>query len=220
MNGLNPRLLLAAALLALGSAASANDSLWFGAKAGTLGLGIEARWQPIPWFDLRAGMNRFDYDDDGAQAGVLYDATLELDTVYATANLRFPLSPMRLSLGVFDNSNALQLESRETGNFVIGGQTYTGDEVGQLRSRSTFDSPSPYLGLGFDFELMNRLGLNLDLGVLWQGDPTVTLTSDGTLASDPVFQQSLENERRELESEAEDFKAWPVISLGLHFNFF
>lgn len=220
MNGLNPRLLLAAALLALGSAASANDSLWFGAKAGTLGLGLEARWQPIPWFDLRAGMNRFDYDDDGAQAGVLYDATLELDTVYATANLRFPLSPMRLSLGVFDNSNALQLESRETGNFVIGGQTYTGDEVGQLRSSSTFDSPSPYLGLGFDFELMNRLGLNLDLGVLWQGDPTVTLTSDGTLASDPVFQQSLENERRELESEAEDFKAWPVISLGLHFNFF
>lgn len=220
MNGMIPRLLLAAVLLMAGTAASANDNLWFGAKVGTLGIGVEARWQPIPWLDLRAGANRYDYDDDGAQAGIAYDATLELDTLYATANLRFPLSPMRLSLGVFDNGNALVLESRETGNFVIGGQTYASSDVGQLRSTSSFDSPSPYLGLGFDFELMDRLGLNLDLGVLWQGDPAVTLTADGVLASDPAFQQALENERQELESESEDFKAWPVISLGLHFNFF
>ncbi|MEQ8204899.1 MAG: hypothetical protein RIA65_01895, partial [Woeseia sp.] len=159
-------------------------------------------------------------EDNGAQAGIAYDATLELDTVYATANLRFPLSPMRLSVGAFSNNNQLVMASREADSFIIGGQTFSGDEVGQLRSTSSFDSVSPYLGLGFDFELANRIGLNLDLGVLWQGEPTVTLASSGTLAEDPTFQDRLESERQELQSEAEDFKAWPVVSLGLHFNFF
>lgn len=207
-------------LMLVSTVATANDNLWFGAKAGSLGLGVEARWQPIPWLDVRAGFNQFDYEDNGAQAGIAYDATLELETAYATANLRFPLSPMRLSIGAFANNNELVMASRDTGSIVVGGQTFTNTEVGRLRSTSSFDSPSPYLGIGFDFELVNRLGLNLDLGVLWQGDPTVTLTSDGSLANDPQFQQRLEEERQELENEAEDFKAYPVISLGLHFNFF
>lgn len=212
--------LVLAALLLAGTAASANDNLWFGVKAGTLGLGVEARWQPIPWLDVRAGMNRYDFEDDGAQAGIPYDATLELDSFYATGNLRFPLSPMRLSVGVFDNGNSLVMASSEASGYVVGGQSYTLDEVGQLRAVTSFDSPSPYLGIGFDFELVDRLGLNLDLGVLWQGSPTVELSADGTLASDPLFQQALETERRELEDEAQDYKAWPVLSLGLHFNFF
>lgn len=212
--------LAATALLFAATVTSANDNLWFGVKAGSLGLGVEARWQAIPWIDFRAGLNRFDYEDDGAQAGIAYDATLELDTVYATANLRFPLSPMRLSIGAFGNNNQLVMASREVNNIVIGGQTFTGEEAGQLQTTSSFDSVSPYLGLGFDFELAKRIGLNLDLGVLWQGEPTVTLTSSGTLANNPVFQDRLEAERLELQNEAEDFKAWPVISLGLHFNFF
>ena len=157
---------------------------------------------------------------DKRTLGIAYDATLELDTFYTTANLRFPLSPMRLSIGAFNNGNQLKLQSREASSFVVGGQTYSGDEVGQLRSTSSFDDIAPYVGIGFDFELANRLGLNLDLGVLWQGEPTVTLTADGSLASDPNFQDRLESERQELQREAEDFKTWPVISLGLHFNFF
>ena len=209
-----------AALLLAGTAAHANDNLWFGAKAGSLGLGLEARWEPIPWLDVRAGANRYDYEDNGAQAGIAYNATLELDTLYTTANLKFPLSPMRLSLGAFSNDNQLVMESQDAGSFVVGGQTYTSADVGRLRSVTSFDSVSPYAGIGFDFELVGRLGLNIDLGVLWQGEPTVTLTSDGLLASDPAFLQALEDERLELENEAEDYKAWPVVSLGLHFNFF
>ncbi|MDZ7769371.1 MAG: hypothetical protein U5K38_09990 [Woeseiaceae bacterium] len=64
-----------------------------------------------------------------------------------------------------------------------------------------------------------RLGLNLDLGVLWQDEPLVSLSSDGSLANHPTFQDALGNERQELLKETEDFKAWPVVSLGLHFNF-
>ena len=61
--------------------------------------------------------------------------------------------------------------------------------------------------------------MNLDFGVLWQGSPKVDLAVDGILADDPTFQASLEAERLELEDEASDYKAWPVISLGFVVNF-
>jgi hypothetical protein len=78
---------------------------------------------------------------------------------------------------------------------------------------------APYLGAGFDFSIANRLGLTLDFGVLWQGEPIVTLTADGSLANDPVFETALAVERQQLEDEVKDFKAYPVVSLGFNFNF-
>jgi hypothetical protein len=108
--------------------------------------------------------------------------------------------------------------------FDIGGIEYGPDEVGTLRSTTSFESVAPYLGGGFDFRFANRLGIALDFGVLWQGEPVVTLTSDGTLATDPgndgdIFRSALETERQQLEDEVSDYKAYPVISLGFNFNF-
>ena len=69
-----------AGILMLGGTATANDDIWFGVKAGTLGFGAEAAWRPLEWLDVRAGANFYDYDDSGSQAGINYDATLALDT--------------------------------------------------------------------------------------------------------------------------------------------
>jgi hypothetical protein len=214
---------LTAALL-LGSNAMADDNLWFGAKVGTLGIGLEASWRPLPWLDLRAGANQYDYDDTGSQAGINYDATLGLETFYTTANFRFPLSPFRMTVGAFNNGNEVQLVSQDMPAYEIGGIPYPADQVGTLRSGATFEDFAPYLGAGFDFNVFGRVGLALDFGVLWQGEPIVALTADGPLATDPspagdLFRSSLETERQELESEVEDFKAYPVVSIGFNFNF-
>lgn len=211
---------LSAALL-LGGHAMANDNIWFGLKAGTLGLGLEVSWRPIPWFDIRAGANRFDYDLSGSQSGIDYDATLALDTMYATANFRFPLSPFRMTFGAYSNENEIQLNSLPAGSYLIGNNPipYTAADVGTVSSTVSFDKVSPYLGAGFDFNVAGRLGLALDFGVLWQGSPIVAFTADGLLASDPAFIAELENERLQLENELNDFKAYPVVSLGFNFNF-
>jgi hypothetical protein len=108
--------------------------------------------------------------------------------------------------------------------YEIGGIPYPADQVGTLRSGATFEDFAPYLGAGFDFNVFGRVGLALDFGVLWQGEPIVDLTADGPLATDPspagdLFRSSLETERQELESEVEDFKAYPVVSIGFNFNF-
>ena len=214
---------LAVLLLGLMTAgtATAGDNLWLGLKAGTLGLGLEATWRPIPWLDLRAGGNAFDYDDSGSKAGVNYDATLELQTFYATANFLFPVSPLRVTVGAFSNGNELQMVSMDATSYTIGGVTYIDPtQVGTLRSTTYFEDVAPYLGVGFDFSIAGKVGLNLDFGVLWQGEPSVTLTSSGSLASDQTFMDELEAERQQLETEFEDYKAFPVISLGFSFNFF
>ena len=207
------------AILATGTA-SADDSQWgVGVKAGTLGLGVEARWSGLPYIDFRIGANSYTYADDGSQAGILYDADLDLETFFVTGNFHFPLSPFRLTAGLFANGNEMNMVSAEPGDFSIGGSTYTGAEVGTLASNTSFGSTAPYVGLGFDFEVFGKAGLNFDVGVLLQGDPEVTLVADGLLANDPTFQAALEAERQDLEDKFSDFKAYPVVSLSFVYNF-
>ena len=153
------------------------------------------------------------------------DATLALDSVYATGNFRFPLSPFRVTAGAFSNGNEFLMQSLDAGNasLTIGGSSFNTADVGVLQSVTSFDSTAPYLGVGFDFEVFGKVGLNLDLGVLWQGDPDVTLEASGLATAPPAVQAelvtALEAERMELEGELDDFKAWPVISLGFVYNF-
>ena len=75
-------LLIRAGVVALALAASgtalADNNFGIGLKAGTLGIGLEGTWRPLPYVDLRIGANSYDFDYDGSRAGVNYDITLEL----------------------------------------------------------------------------------------------------------------------------------------------
>ncbi len=222
MKFLHTKFVVLITALTLSGTASANDNLWFGVKAGTLGFGGEVAWRPIEWLDLRAGANFYDYDESGGQAGIDYDGTLSLNTYYLTGNFRFPLSPFRLTVGAHANNNEVQLVSQDMASYMVGNNPipYTPTEVGTLRSTASFDSIAPYLGAGFDFDILDRLGLSLDFGVLLQGEPTIAMTADGLLGSDPAFLTDLNAEIAELQGEVSNLKAYPVVSIGLNFNFF
>lgn len=210
---------LAASAIMLCGTASADFGV--GVKAGTLGLGVEGRWNPLPMIDFRVGANQFDYDTDGDKAGIDYDATLELDSYYVTGNINFPLSPLRLTGGFFANNNEFAMTSQDTGgqDIEVGGVIFPADVVGTLSGRTYFEDYAPYVGIGFDFEPFDKFGLNLDIGVLWQGEPKVDLAADGTGSGLLPFEAALELERRELEDDLSDYKAWPVLSLAFIYNF-
>lgn len=211
---------LAVASLFFAAPAEADKMFGIGVKAGTLGIGVEGTWRPpVPWLDFRVGANAYDYSDNGTYSSIPYDGTLALDSYYATANLRFPLSPFRVTAGIYDNGNELQLASSGSGIYEVGGIPFDAADVGTLRSVASFPGTSPYFGVGFDFTVLNKVGLNLDFGVLWQGEPDVTLTADGIIADDPFFQAALEQERLDLVDEVSDYKAWPVVQLGFVYNF-
>ena len=205
------------AALALLASGTATADFGVGVKAGTLGIGLEGRWDPpVPWFDVRVGFNQYDFDDDGGYAGINYDATLALDNYYLTGNFKFPLSPFRFTLGAYSNGNEMQLASLDPLGAVWG-------NAAGLTSVTTFDSTAPYAGVGFDFELFGKAGLNLDFGVLWQGDPTVGLNvtnwSSLSPAEQALLQPVIDAERAELEDDFSSLKAWPVISLAFVYNF-
>lgn len=217
-------LLLAAGLMA-GQARADDSHFGMGIKAGTLGLGLEGRWAPLPLIDLRIGANSYGLDVDNKYSGIEYAGKFDLQTFYLTANLKFPLSPFRFTVGAFSNGNELRLASNVPGDFNIGGDFYLGGtEVDGLYSKTTFDSVAPYAGIGFDFELFGKAGLNFDLGVLWQGEPLVTLDASGPAAQPghplyDVLQSSLAAEQADLQDDISNFKAYPVVSLAFVYNF-
>ncbi len=200
-------------------AASADNSFGLGVKAGTLGLGLEAIWRPVPFVDIRVGANSYEYGYDATKARLAYDGTLNLDTVYATGNFHFPLSPFRITAGLFSNGNEFELASVDSGTLNIGGMLYPSAGIGSLTSVVSFEGEAPYLGVGFDFTVLDKVGMNLDVGVLWQGEPDVTMQASGVLANFPAFLADVEIERQQLADDMSSFKAYPVVSLGFVFNF-
>ncbi len=206
-------------VLSVGVVHAEDSNFGVGIKAGTLGLGLEGRWDALPIVDFRIGMNSYDLDADDRYSGIEYDGSLDLETIYLTANINFPLSPFRLTAGIFSNGNELNMTSAVAGDFTIGGDFYTGAEVGTLSTKTSFDGTAPYLGIGLDFELFGKAGLNFDVGVLLQGEPIVTLDASGTLANDALFQESLAAEQQDLTDDLSHFKAYPVLSLAFVYNF-
>ncbi len=211
--------LLALLVVSTGVAQAEDSNLGIGIKAGTLGIGLEGRWHALPIVDFRLGVNSYELNADDSYAGIDYKGTLDLETYYLTANFNFPLSPFRITAGVFSNGNELNMTNEELGNLTIGGQTYSRADVGTLSTNTSFDGTAPYVGIGLDFELFGKAGLNFDLGVLLQGDPTVTLDASGSLANTSLFQESLAAEQQDLTDDLSDFKAYPVISLAFVYNF-
>jgi hypothetical protein len=210
--------ILLLALLSTGIA-HAEHQFGVGVKAGTLGLGLEASWQRLTYLELRIGAMAFDYNDDGDVAGIDYEQELSLQSFYATANIHFTDSPMRVTAGYYSNGNELLLTNDQMVDQEIGGVIFPGAGIGTLSSTTTFANGAPYFGIGYDFMIKGKIGMNVDFGVLWQGDPEVTLTADGALSGDPGFQAALEAERQELEEDLSDFKALPVLQIGFVYRF-
>ena len=178
---------LALSLVVAGTAAADDSNFGVGVRAGTLGLGLEGRWDGLPWLDFRLGGNAYSYSTEGQEANNLYQTDLDLKTIYLTANFHFPLSPFRLTVGAMSNGNEFNMVGAETGDYSFGGQTWSQEEVGVLTSTTTFVGTAPYVGLGFDFELFGKAGLNFDLGVLLQGEPQVDTFITGVSQDTWIF---------------------------------
>jgi hypothetical protein len=107
-------------------------------------------------------------------------------------------------------------------SYEIGGISYSSDDVGTLGANIGFDNVAPYLGIGWTSTPGEESPWSyaFDLGVLFQGSPTARLTSTGgTYSNDPTFQSHLRAEEAELQDGIDDFKYFPVVSVGLNYRF-
>jgi len=210
----------AIALLLFGAAAPAAAQTGIGVKVGSLGIGPEFTKSLKRDVNLRLGANFFNHGYAGTEDDVEYDFKLKLKSATGLIDLHPGGGSFRVSGGLVVNDNALDAVGVPTGTYRIGNTTYTGAQVGTLTGRVDFRRTSPYGGIGFgNMAKGSGPGFFLDLGVVFQGSPRVTLTASGPAAGAPQFQEDLRREETNLRNDLKVFKYYPVVALGVVVKF-
>jgi hypothetical protein len=220
------RLSFLAALLLSGAASA--EGLGLSANASSLGLGLDLTKSFSPGLNGRLGFNSYNYNKSLTQSSIDYDASFKWQSAHALADWYPAQGTFRTSIGLVYNSNKLSLTAKPSAGstYTIGNNTYTAAQVGSLTGEMSFSKSAPYLGIGWGnpVESGKGWGFVADLGVLYQGAPHVSLSSNcgsaiaGTalctqLATDTATQQS------KLSSDLNSFRWYPVFSIGASYQF-
>lgn len=198
------------------------DRFAVAAKVGTLGLGAELTTNITQTINTRIGFNVFSYDYEGSESDIDYDVSLDL----FSAGVLFDWHPydggFRISAGVLYNGNEASADGTPTDDeYTIGDEVYTAADVGELDAKIEFNSAAPYVGIGWGNAVGKdkRWSFVLDIGVIYQGSPSIDLSASGILASDAAFLADLEREEKDLEDDLDPYKYYPVITIGVSYKF-
>ena len=192
-----------------------------GARAGTLGFGAEAALGFSDHVAVRGGLGSliFEYDDE--YDGV--DYTISPPQLTGTLGIDvYPLGgSLRLMAGLMFWDGEFKAQSGDlasAGGVEIGDNVYT--ESGTLLGIVSGGSTAPYVGLGFGNHTKGGFGFFIDFGVAFTGEPEVSITADGDIASVPGIDQDLAKEAQNIQDDVSGYlKYWPILSLGLKIAF-
>jgi hypothetical protein len=198
-------------------AAAENHAI--GGRVGLLGVGVEYSYRLNDRITVRGGLNGSGLSFDETESGIAYTFDLDFDSLYAGVDIHPLKGKFRVSVGALQNDNGLSATGLLVQNVTVGDTTYQASDVGSLYGRIGFDSMAPYLGFGWDWLHDKKVGLALDIGVLSQGSPTVTLGATGPIADNPDFIEDLATERAELQQSLDDLDLYPYAMFGFVVRF-
>lgn len=215
------------ALLAIGMSAPAaafagTGDIALGVKGGTAGIGGEVTIGLIDNLNFRTGYNFFDYDGNATESDIDYDYKLKLRSMPLLVDLHPFGGGFRVTSGIFLNHNEVTGTAQPTGTTIdIGGTPYLVSQVGTLDAKIDFRKTAPYLGIGWGNAVDggSPLSLSLDIGVMFQGTPKVSLETSQDTSGIPGFNESLDKEIADFKDDIEDLKYYPIISLGIAYKF-
>lgn len=213
------KVLTAVIALFAGSSAALADGLAIGLKAGTLGVGVELTTNVVPaLINVRLQGNGFDYSKTITDTQAVYDAKLKLQSAGLIADW-YPLAgKFRISGGVYYNGNKFAgTATPVAGTITIGNTTYTTAQAGTVSANIDFNKVAPYVGIGWGDPVSSGspLGFSFELGALYQGKPKSKVTATGPA----VVAAALAAEQQQLDNALNNFKFYPVISLGINYKF-
>jgi len=212
-------------LLAVSSARA--DGVAVGAGVSSLGYGVHVATELNSFVALRLNGNFGDIDvpDYGLLSGNLGGINYDIDAKFKSVGLLADIHPLGLSPigdgfvltgGMYYNKNEFDFTAGVPAGTVIGGTPLPGPAT--VISKMTFDQEfAPYAGLGYDgtFKGVVPISFFLTAGVMFQGSPSVVMSESSGSAS-PA---DLAAEARQIESDAKDFKYYPVVALGITISF-
>lgn len=208
--------ILAAAFFAAGSA----QATGLGLRFGTTGLGADIGFGLTESLTLRVGYAGFSWSGEYDEDDITYDAKLKLSNLSALVDWKV-WGQLRLTAGIVHANNRGDLVGRPTGGtFTINDVDYNAAEIGTLEGRARMGkSATPYLGIGYGDIARKGLSFYMDLGVMFQGTPSVDLAANcGTTARCAQLQADVEAEERRLRDDLDKLKHYPVFNLGLAYG--
>lgn len=206
--------LLASALLLAPS--SASGQLGIAARGGTLGIGGEAALGLSERLVLRGGIGLTAFDVSTTFDSVAVE--LELPDSWYNVGLDLYLNgAVRIGAGILFKSDDPTVTGTLEGPVDIGGRTFTPEELGTLTGVLDSSDQAPYVLLGFGKHTSSGLGLSLDVGAAYTGDPKVTLDAQGgTFSDEAELQSRLDQEAQDFEDDMRSYlRVWPILSLGI-----
>jgi hypothetical protein len=224
---------LFALLLLIAPNAQALD-IGVGVKAGTIGAGFELSVPISKTINARVSLTSIDIDDERETLQVGDDIdNAELDAVLG---LDFGATALLIDWYVFDgsfhltagmvkNDTKLAFSGVLTGDITVDGEPLSPDDIdGNVTGNvSLGESFQPYLGIGWGRRAGDEGGLafTAELGVALL-DPAVSLNAQqsGSSTLNPTeFDDAIRGVESDAEAELDQFEAWPVLTLGLNYNF-
>ncbi|HEY6516563.1 MAG TPA: hypothetical protein VIY50_10500 [Steroidobacteraceae bacterium] len=221
---------LALACLAMPVASwAANPDFAVAVRAGTPGLGLDLDIGLSPSFGMRVGFSGFNINRDIDTSDVDYDGRLKLRTVTGLLDWYVFSGSFHLTTGVAGNDTKLDVVGQPSqGTYTINGNTYSSSQVGSLTGQLKLgNSVSPYVGLGWGNPTGedSRIHFLFDVGAIYGGTPSVTLTATcggAAPAGSPICNQAqygLATEEAQLRHKADILRWYPMVSLGIGVRF-
>lgn len=196
-------------------------------EIGTTGVGFHATVPLRDNLNMRLGLGYLGYAYQGSTNDMDYRLKLKANTYDALLDW-YPSSDsaFRLTAGLAYNGNKVEArgEPNADGNFMLGGNTYDAASAGDVKGKVSFNKIAPYLGVGWGRGTQKEKGwsFSTDVGVLFQGSARTSLSSSGCSAGPGVCGQlnaDLARESRDLRKEANHFKLYPVLRVGISYKF-
>lgn len=217
--------LTAAILISLPAVGSA-QGFGVAARAGTMGIGAEAAVGVGSMLAFRGGMGLIPFSIDASRFWDLGpDVNVRMKLPKTWYNLGVDLivgGGFRIGAGILFKPDDATVSAALAPDATIdvGGQTYTGSDVGEILGTLNAKNQAPYGLIGFGNQVRSGVGLFLDVGLAFLGDPAVTLESRGgdpAITDSAEFKQRLAEEERNLNNDLPSWakKYWPIVNLGI-----
>ena len=212
-------------------------------EASTLGFGGHIVRKITPNFNARVGVNAFGLGIDIEETDLDFEGDLNLFNVSSIIDVHpFKRSGFRISGGLifgdnnFDGTADISEEvADELGEVEIEGQSINLSDL-NISELATLDadidvnnSVAPYIGIGGGNAVGEGKGLGFwwNLGVVLGGSPEVELNSNVSEETPEAIREEVEEasdnildeEEEELEDELDFINIYPVLSLGLSYQF-
>lgn len=195
-------------------------------KGGTLGIGGGIGASITDSIRVRAGYTALNISRDISDTDVDYHGDLKLGGGEALLDWHPFNGTFRVTGGLSFSRNKITADGKPSGGtYTINDHTYTAAEIGSLDGSVKFKSTSPYLGIGWGDVVGKdgRFSFIADIGILFQGSPDASLHANCGSAVTPTqcaqIKSDVAEEERDLQDKADDYKYWPVLSLGVAYRF-